>query len=159
VFDHVTIRVSDRDASERFYDTVLTVEPRAMSDDWIEYDLGDSTFVITRADAEHGTPVRGALVAFEVADIEAEVARLRGQSVAFRGNIVETPVYRFILGLDPDQSEFSFISGRRSPMPRERSNQAMEVTATRRMFTFEMTKSPSLRATLALGSGSSSFSR
>ena len=61
-----------------------------MSDDWIEYDLGDSTFVITRADAEHGTLVRGALVAFEVADIEAEVARLRGPvgriSRQYRGN-------------------------------------------------------------------------
>ncbi len=102
----VAYPVSNISVSRRFYDTVLTVEPHAMSDDWIEYDLGDSTFVITRADGEHGTPVRGALVAFEVADIEAEVARLRGQSVAFRGNIVETPVCRFILGLDPDQSEF-----------------------------------------------------
>jgi extradiol dioxygenase family protein len=54
----VAYPVSNISVSRRFYDTVLTVEPHAMSDDWIEYDLGDSTFVITRADAEHGTPVR-----------------------------------------------------------------------------------------------------
>jgi predicted enzyme related to lactoylglutathione lyase len=54
----------------------------------------------------HRAPVRGALVAFEVADIEATVARLREQSVVFRGDIVETPVCRFIVVLDPDESEF-----------------------------------------------------
>lgn len=77
-----------------------------MSDEWFEYDLGSTTFVITQADAEHPTPVRGALVAFEVADIEAEVARLRSYPVEFRGEIVETPVCRFIIALDPDRSEF-----------------------------------------------------
>jgi hypothetical protein len=38
-------------------------------------------------------------------------------------------------------------------------NQAMELTATRPVFTFQMTKSLSLRASLGLGSGSSSSSR
>jgi predicted enzyme related to lactoylglutathione lyase len=50
--------------------------------------------------------VRGALAAFEVADIEAEVARLREHGVVFRGDIVETPGCRFIVVLDPDESEF-----------------------------------------------------
>ena len=39
------------------------------------------------------------------------------------------------------------------------SNQAMELTAARTAFTFSMTKLSSLRAVLALGSGSSSCSR
>ncbi len=98
--------VSDISVSRRFYDAVLSVEAHAVSPDWLEYDLGGSTFAITPADADHGAPVRGALVAFEVADIEAEVVRLRSQSVAFRGDIVETPMCRFIIALDPDQSEF-----------------------------------------------------
>jgi hypothetical protein len=42
---------------------------------------------------------------------------------------------------------------------REGPNQPMELTATRRMFTFQMANTLSLRATLALGSGSSSCSR
>jgi len=41
----------------------------------------------------------------------------------------------------------------------KRPNQAIELTATRRVFTFQMTKSLSLRATLALSSGSWSCSR
>jgi hypothetical protein len=37
--------------SRRFYDTVLMTEPRAMSGDWLEYDIGEGAFVITQADA------------------------------------------------------------------------------------------------------------
>ena len=102
----VAYPVSDVSVSRRFYDTVLAVEARAMSDDWHEYDTGEGAFVITQADADHRAPVRGALAAFEVADIEAEVARLREHGVVFRGDIVETPVCRFIVVLDPDESEF-----------------------------------------------------
>ena len=77
-----------------------------MNDDWIEYAIGDTTFAITKADADHPVPISGALVAFEVSDLAAEVARLRDQSVSFRGDIGETGVCRFITALDPDGSEF-----------------------------------------------------
>jgi hypothetical protein len=50
------------------------------------------------------------------------------------------------------------LAYRRSHL-RKRPNQSMELTATRRVSTFQMSKSLSLRATLALGSGSSSCSR
>jgi hypothetical protein len=43
--------------------------------------------------------------------------------------------------------------------PRDASNQSVELTATRFAFTFSMTKTLSLRATLALGGGSSLHSR
>jgi extradiol dioxygenase family protein len=43
--------VSDMSVSRRFYDTVLMTEPRAMSGDWLEYDIGEGAFVITQADA------------------------------------------------------------------------------------------------------------
>jgi catechol 2,3-dioxygenase-like lactoylglutathione lyase family enzyme len=48
VFDHVTIRVSDREASERFYGTVLATLgiERTQSDEW-----GD--FSLAQADDEH----------------------------------------------------------------------------------------------------------
>ncbi len=41
----------------------------------------------------------------------------------------------------------------------QRPNQSVELTATRGAFTFSMTKALSLRVTLALGGGSSLFSR
>jgi len=105
-FAFVAYPVSDISASRRFYDAVLGKEARTTSDDWLEYELGDATFAITRADADHPAPVRGALLAFEVADLEGELARIRGHAVAFRGDIVETEVCRFIIALDPDESEF-----------------------------------------------------
>jgi catechol 2,3-dioxygenase-like lactoylglutathione lyase family enzyme len=52
VFDHVTIRVSNRAASERFYATVLDTlgrEPTASTDDFAEWD----DFSLAAADAEH----------------------------------------------------------------------------------------------------------
>jgi catechol 2,3-dioxygenase-like lactoylglutathione lyase family enzyme len=51
VFDHVTIRVSDRAASERFYETVLQtlgIERTATGDDFAEWD----DFSLAAADAE-----------------------------------------------------------------------------------------------------------
>lgn len=38
-------------------------------------------------------------------------------------------------------------------------NQALELTATRRVFTFHMTKTVSVEAALAIGGGSSALSR
>jgi catechol 2,3-dioxygenase-like lactoylglutathione lyase family enzyme len=68
VFDHVTIRVSDRDASQRFYDTVL--EPlglvRRRGEIWSEW--GD--FSVSAVEAEH--PLTKRLhVAFRASDREA----------------------------------------------------------------------------------------
>jgi catechol 2,3-dioxygenase-like lactoylglutathione lyase family enzyme len=45
VIDHVDIRVSDRDASQRFYDTVLTVLGRERTDEGEYLDWGDFSIV------------------------------------------------------------------------------------------------------------------
>ena len=49
--------------------------------------------------------------------------------------------------------------GRYREMARFRSNQTLELTATRHAFTFQMAKTLSLRAEPALGGGSSALSR
>jgi catechol 2,3-dioxygenase-like lactoylglutathione lyase family enzyme len=52
VFDHVTIRVSDRESSERFYATVLAtlgIEQSYSGDDFAEWD----DFSLSAATAEH----------------------------------------------------------------------------------------------------------
>jgi catechol 2,3-dioxygenase-like lactoylglutathione lyase family enzyme len=70
VVDHVTIRVSDRDASRRFYDTVL----RTLG---IERPGGDDTYTewddISLAPAESGVPVTSGLHVGFVAPTRAEV--------------------------------------------------------------------------------------
>jgi extradiol dioxygenase family protein len=44
-------------ASRRFYDVVLGSQSTSISDDWIEYAIGDTTFAITQADADHPVPI------------------------------------------------------------------------------------------------------
>ena len=62
VFDHVTIRVSDRAASEQFYETVLTplgIEPTYRTGAFTEW----RDFSLTESDAEHGV-TRGLHIGF-----------------------------------------------------------------------------------------------
>ena len=98
--------VSDLKAAREFYEGKLGLKlSHEWGGQWFEYDVGDTTFVISPADAEHPVPVRGALLAFEVSDLDAEVARLQGLGVRFRGPASETPVCRMATVLDPDGSE------------------------------------------------------
>jgi catechol 2,3-dioxygenase-like lactoylglutathione lyase family enzyme len=62
VFDHVTIRATDREASERFYETVLRAlgrEPTYRGEDLVEWD----DFSVAQADADH-PPTRGLHLGF-----------------------------------------------------------------------------------------------
>jgi predicted enzyme related to lactoylglutathione lyase len=98
--------VRDIAQSRRFYEGVLGLKlTHEALGVWFEYDLGDTTFAITTADGDHPVPVRGAVVAFEVTDLDAEVGRLQRLGVSFRREIIETPVCRFAIILDPDGSE------------------------------------------------------
>jgi catechol 2,3-dioxygenase-like lactoylglutathione lyase family enzyme len=98
--------VSDLKAARHFYEDILGLKlTHEFGNEWFEYDIGDTTFAINAADAEHPVPVRGAVLALEVSDLNAEVARLRERGVTFRGEIAETPVCRFAVVLDPDDSE------------------------------------------------------
>jgi catechol 2,3-dioxygenase-like lactoylglutathione lyase family enzyme len=102
----LTYAVSDIKAARRFYEGILGLKlTHQAGGEWFEYDVGDTTFAISAADAEHPAPVRGAALAFEVSDLDAEVARLEKLGAAFRGGITETPVCRFAIVLDPDGSE------------------------------------------------------
>src|SRR5690242_20185584 len=68
MFDHVSIRASDRSASERFYRTTLAtlgITPSHVGDDLIEWD----DFSIACADAEH-PPTRNLHIAFVAPDRE-----------------------------------------------------------------------------------------
>ncbi|MBA3881804.1 MAG: VOC family protein [Chthoniobacterales bacterium] len=96
----VAYPVSDIAASRAFYDLVLRTSGAEINGEWIEYDLGGTTFVITKADADHPSPVRGALVAFEVADLDSEVARLRSHSDELVGDTFETDICRFRIVAD-----------------------------------------------------------
>ena len=102
----VVYPVSDIAAARKFYEEILGLRlTHEFGGEWFEYDLGDTTFAITSTDADHPVPVRGALAAFEVADLNAEVARLEGMAIPVASAISETPVCRFVRLHDPDGSE------------------------------------------------------
>lgn len=98
--------VRDLQNSRRFYEGVLGLKlARNPSDDWFEYDLGDTTFVISSSDAAHPTPVQGALLAFEVDDLDSELESLKKNGVTVKGEPGESPFCRYVTVLDPDGTE------------------------------------------------------
>jgi predicted enzyme related to lactoylglutathione lyase len=102
----LTYAVTDLKAARHFYEDILGLRlTHEALGEWFEYDLGDTTFAISTSDAEHPVPVRGAVLAFEVSNLDAEVARLKKLGVAVCQEITETPICRFASVLDPDGSE------------------------------------------------------
>ena len=98
--------VRDIDAARKFYEGALNLRlTHEFGGAWFEYDIGDTTFAICSADAEHPAPVRGGLAAFEVDDLDAEVERLKAAGIPLGGPIADTPVCRFVSLRDPDGSE------------------------------------------------------
>jgi catechol 2,3-dioxygenase-like lactoylglutathione lyase family enzyme len=111
----LTYAVSDIKASRHFYeDTLGLTLARETGGEWFEYDVGESTFAISAADAEHPVPVRGAALAFEVSDLDEAIATLRERGATYQRPITETPVCRFAVVLDPDGSEV-IIHKRKTP--------------------------------------------
>jgi catechol 2,3-dioxygenase-like lactoylglutathione lyase family enzyme len=77
VFDHVTIRVSDREASERFYDTALATlgiartASVALYAEWDDFSLAAGEPVTRRLHIGFAAPDRAAVDAFHRAGVEA----------------------------------------------------------------------------------------
>jgi predicted enzyme related to lactoylglutathione lyase len=98
--------VTDIVAARRFYEGALRLRlTHEFGGAWFEYDLGDTTFAICSADTDHPAPARGAVVAFEVEDLDREVERLRGEGIVPGRPPADTPVCRFVSLRDPEGSE------------------------------------------------------
>ena len=95
--------VSDMMRSRTFYEKVLGLAAgETFGNKWAEYDVGGSTFALTTTDMGHPPGAKGAVVAFEVEDLDAFVKALKEQSVAFVTDVFETPVCRMTVIEDPD---------------------------------------------------------
>ena len=98
--------VADVKRARDFYERVLGLKAEStFNDEWIEYDVAGTTFAITAMDDRHKPGAQGAVVAFEVADLDASVARLKATGTRFVQEKGESPVCRFAVVLDPDGNE------------------------------------------------------
>ena len=98
--------VADMKRARDFYERILGLKTEnSFSDEWIEYDIGGTTFAITTMDADHKPAAGGAVVAFEVDDLNTAMARLKADGVQFARENMESPVCRFCIVLDPDGNE------------------------------------------------------
>jgi predicted enzyme related to lactoylglutathione lyase len=95
--------VSNMERARAFYEHVLGLHVTShYRDTWVEYDVGASTFAITTTDMDRTPGAKGAVVAFEVSDIDAFVHKLRDRAVVFVAEPFDTPVCRMAVIEDQD---------------------------------------------------------
>lgn len=102
----VAYPVSDMQRARRFYENVLELKPEYnFQDEWLEYSIGAGTFAITTMDFQHPPGRHGAVVAFEVDDLDATRQRLKEHEVILLSEVAVTPVCRSFAAADPDGNE------------------------------------------------------
>lgn len=76
-------------------------------DVWVEYDIGLSTFAITTTDMGHTPGAKGAVVAFEVSDLDAVLYKMKERDVSFVTEAFDTPVCRMAAIDDQDNNHIT----------------------------------------------------
>jgi predicted enzyme related to lactoylglutathione lyase len=99
--------VTDMERARKFYEGILKLEPTRTFGNreaqWVEYDLGPSTFAVSNISKEKWKPSSdGPSVAFEVDDFDSAVSDLRASDVKFVLEPYESPVCRMAIVSDPD---------------------------------------------------------
>jgi predicted enzyme related to lactoylglutathione lyase len=99
----VGVPVTDIKRSRQFYEDVLGLKTTLESGagNWIEYDIGAATFAIGSY-PQWKPSADGTMVAFEVDDLDAEVARLKSRGATIAMDTFDTPVCRCAIISDPD---------------------------------------------------------
>lgn len=95
--------VSNMERARAFYEHVLGLPVSSnYRDAWIEYDVAGSTFAITTTEMGHTPGAKGAVVAFEVSDLDAFILKMKERAVPFVMEAFDTPVCRMAVVEDPD---------------------------------------------------------
>ena len=97
------IPVKDIARARAFYEGVLGLKKTMDSagGKWIEYEIGTGTLGLGSYPGWEPS-AQGTSVAFEVDDLDAEMARLKAKGVAVVMDVMDTPVCRFAMITDPD---------------------------------------------------------
>jgi predicted enzyme related to lactoylglutathione lyase len=97
--------VTDMERARAFYEGILKLLPSRIvaNGQWIEYDLGPSTFALSNMSQEKWKPFsNGPAIAFEVEDFNSTVDALRAGKVKFVIEPFESSVCRMAIIADPD---------------------------------------------------------
>ncbi len=95
--------VSNMERARAFYEHVLGLHKSYdYQDVWVEYAVDEATFAITTTDMGHTPGAKGAVVAFEVSDLDAFVLKMKERAVSFVAEAFDTPVCRMAVIEDPD---------------------------------------------------------
>lgn len=107
--------VSDMAAARRFYENALGLTLAMNYQElWVEYDVAGGTFALTTMDERHQAGAKGAIVGFEVTDLDACVASLKANGATFVQEPMSTPVCRIAIVSDPSGNEV--MLHRRNPV-------------------------------------------
>jgi predicted enzyme related to lactoylglutathione lyase len=102
----VVYAVTDPEQSRAFYEGALGLTlSRRWENEWIEYDIGDTSLAIARADKDNPAGGKRPALAFEVSDLDVFVAGLKTKGVTLAQDIFDTPVCRMAVVHDPDGNE------------------------------------------------------
>ena len=97
--------VKDSKRARSFYEGTLglTVGSHSENGMWTEYDLpGGGCLALFAGDGMKPSADSGATIALEVDDLDAEIARLKGQGVQFKAEMIHSPVCRMSVILDSE---------------------------------------------------------
>ncbi|HME88270.1 MAG TPA: VOC family protein [Chthoniobacterales bacterium] len=99
----IAIAVSDKERARKFYQETLELKPAtsAMDGAWVEYELGPVTIGVGCHPAWKPS-YEGTTVAFEVANIDDAIRKLKERGVTFDIDKSETPVCWMGQFRDPD---------------------------------------------------------
>ncbi len=97
--------ITDTARSRAFYETTLGLAVGKHADHgvWTEYDLpGGGCFALFTTDTLRPSSDAGGTIAFEVDALDPLIAKLKAAGVAFKAEMIHSPVCRMSVILDPD---------------------------------------------------------
>jgi predicted enzyme related to lactoylglutathione lyase len=99
--------VTDMPRARSFYEGVLGLKPAMESAGglWVEYEIGNGTFAIGCYGDAWKPSQQGTCIAFEVDNLDGEVAQMKSRGVNFSMETTDSPVCRFAIIRDPDGNQ------------------------------------------------------
>jgi catechol 2,3-dioxygenase-like lactoylglutathione lyase family enzyme len=96
--------IADTARARAFYEGVLGLAVGKHSDNgvWTEYDLPDGGCLALFRTTDLAPRGDGGAIAFEVDDLDAQIAQLRAAGVTFKAEMIHSPVCRMSVVLDSE---------------------------------------------------------